>query len=189
MNKKTLLLVGMLIGGCGGLGTVLVTKNCTVQKSGGVATIACPDATTVTVHDGVPGIGTVALIVPAAGTECPHGGHVLMVAQDKNLNGVLDLPQDDPAHSAAICSGQDGQDGADAPPTPFTPVGLVDPCGDGPGYDEVLLRLASGTLLATVSTSSSGANTRLAVVAPGTWATTDGTGCVFTVHLDGSVTW
>jgi hypothetical protein len=65
---------------------------------------------------------------------------------------------------------------------------LVDPCGDGPGFDEVFLRTSTGNLIASFSQNSSGLNTRFAVIPPGTYNTTDGTGCTFTVGLDLSVT-
>lgn len=80
----------------------------------------------------------------------------------------------------------DGTDGQDAPPTPYTVTELVDPCGDGPGYDEVLMRLANGQLVAHFA---SGALQFLTMIGPGSYATTDQQACQFTVQPDGSVTW
>lgn len=82
--------------------------------------------------------------------------------------------------------GADGKDGQDAPPTPYTVTEMINPCGDAPGYDEVLLRLANGQLIAHYS---SGNRQFLTVLAPGTFRTTDGTNCTFTVHPDMQVTW
>lgn len=65
---------------------------------------------------------------------------------------------------------------------------IVDPCGDGPGYDEIFLRTSSGKLIASFSQNSSGLNTRFSELVPGSYATTDGTGCTFTVNPDLSVT-
>lgn len=65
---------------------------------------------------------------------------------------------------------------------------IIDPCTDGPGVDEVLLRTSSGRIIASFSQNASGLNTRFAVIAPGTYGTTDGTGCTFTVNVNGSVT-
>jgi len=61
-------------------------------------------------------------------------------------------------------------------------VEIVNPCGDMPGkIDEVLLRLSTGELLASFSDTVGGLNTRFALIGPGTYSTTDGTGCTFTV--------
>jgi cell division protein FtsB len=65
---------------------------------------------------------------------------------------------------------------------------IVDPCGDGPGFDEVLLKTSSGKVLASFSQSSSALSTRFSVLPPGTYTTTDGTSCTFTVSSTGSVT-
>lgn len=68
-------------------------------------------------------------------------------------------------------------------------VSLVDPCGDAAGkVDEVLLRLSDGSLLASFSDSAAGLNTRFAVIGNGSYSTTDGTGCSFTVN-NGVVAW
>lgn len=75
----------------------------------------------------------------------------------------------------------DGQDGVSAPPTPYTVTSLYDPCGHQSSYDEVLLRLANGQLLAHYA---SGALQYLTIVGPGNYVTTDGTHCYFTVDSD-----
>jgi hypothetical protein len=64
---------------------------------------------------------------------------------------------------------------------------VVDPCGDGPGFDEVLLRTSSGKLIASFSQNQSGLNTRFSILTPGSYSTTDGTGCSFTVNGDMSI--
>lgn len=78
-----------------------------------------------------------------------------------------------------------GEDGSDAPPTPYTVVGLVDPCGHQSSYDEVLLRMHDGTLMAHYA---SGSQQFLTIVGPGNYVTTDGTHCYFTVASDLSIT-
>jgi len=94
--------------------------------------------------------------------------------------------------------GQNGLDGAAgkdgvSPSIEYSIVDVVDPCGDAPGkYDELLLVLGNGTLVASFSDSSSGLNTRLVEIPDGTYNTTDNTGCTFTVSTAGStrhVTW
>lgn len=74
--------------------------------------------------------------------------------------------------------GPQGEPGQDAPPTPFTVVELIDPCGQEAVFDEVLLRMADGSLMAHYS---AGGNQFLTLVPPGSYATTDGTGCTFIV--------
>ncbi len=78
--------------------------------------------------------------------------------------------------------GQDGKDGLDIQNYDFIPVGLVDPCGDKSGvYDEVFIRMANNTLVASFSNNANGDYTRLSVLVPGTYITTDGDNCTFTV--------
>lgn len=55
---------------------------------------------------------------------------------------------------------------------------IVDPCGDGPGFDEVILRLANGQLLAHFS---SGGLQFLSLIPDGNYVTTDQQACQFTV--------
>lgn len=85
-------------------------------------------------------------------------------------------------------TGATGAKGADAPPTAYTVTSIIDPCGDAAGVvDEVLLKLANGQVLVSFSASSSGNNTRLAVLPPGNYVTTDGSNCHFTLTNDGQV--
>lgn len=124
-----------------------------------------------------------------AAITCPTGGTTFLFAIDTDRSadwGPFDANQ----RSATVCNGLNGEDGEDAPPTQFTPVEIVDPCGDSPGVlDEVFLRLADGTLLASVSDNSSGQNTRFGILVPGSWTTTDGSVCHFTVTAQGEVEW
>ena len=108
------------------------------------------------------------------------------MAQDTNRNNLFDLT-DGSIMSTTICNGVDGDD---APATAFTPVALLDPCGDAPGrYDEVFLKLSNGTILASFSDNVSGLNTRFSVLTPGTYQTTDGDNCVFTINALGQFTY
>jgi hypothetical protein len=52
---------------------------------------------------------------------------------------------------------------------------VYDPCGDGPGVDEVLLILGDGTILAWYL------DLGLAILEPGNYITTDSQGCSFEV--------
>jgi prefoldin subunit 5 len=65
-------------------------------------------------------------------------------------------------------------------------VQFIDPCLDGPGFDEVLLKTSSGKLVAYFET---GSKRFLSLLTPGSYRTTDQQGCNFTVHGNMSVTW
>lgn len=87
--------------------------------------------------------------------------------------------------STAILNGTPGADGQTAPATAYTVTELVDPCGPQGAYDEVLLKLANGQILAHFA---SGAKQFLTIVPPGNYTVTDGTSCRFTITPTGEVT-
>lgn len=131
---------------------------------------------------GTNGHSAVVTLVNSA-LSCSNGGRTILTATDANDNNVLD-GGDTNLQSAEICHGNN------APATPFTPSEMIDPCGDTPGiYDEVLLKLANNSILASFSDNANGQNTRLSIVVPGNYVTSDGSNCHFTVNANGSVTW
>lgn len=73
--------------------------------------------------------------------------------------------------------GIDGTNGLDAV------IEIVDPCGDGAGFDEILLVLSSGEIVAYFE---SGGNRFLTVLVNGNYRTTDAQACNFTI-LNGQV--
>lgn len=76
-------------------------------------------------------------------------------------------------------NGADGADGADGKDAIIT---VIDPCGDTPNIiDEVLLVMSDGKILASFSENVEGRNTRFVLVPDGTFITTDGSRCVFTI--------
>ena len=81
--------------------------------------------------------------------------------------------------SAEMVDGRAGESGI---------VGIIDPCGKqrADGMDEILLRLATGELFG-VYFNHSAHQSALVSVPAGTYVTTDGTNCQFTVTADGSV--
>lgn len=81
--------------------------------------------------------------------------------------------------------GKDGKDGKDAELGPYAIVDIIDPCGDQHKYDEILLVLNNGDILAHYSDDE---KQHFALVGDGKYMTTDGTKCVFTIK-DGKVTW
>lgn len=69
-------------------------------------------------------------------------------------------------------------------------VEYLDPCSDAPGYDEVLLRTASGKVIAYFEDGNGQGNQRrhLTVLIPNTlYGTTDSTGCNFQVDVNGNL--
>lgn len=91
---------------------------------------------------------------------------------------------------AVILNGVDGTDGADgtdgvSPSSPYLVTEIIDPCGDDPGeFDEVLLRLSNGQLIAHFS---HGNLQFLTVLTSGSYQTTDKQKCNFSVDSDGIV--
>jgi hypothetical protein len=126
------------------------------------------------------------------GLSCAMGGLTLIVGVDLNSDNALQA--EEAQSSKDVCNGITGLTGAagsnglDAAPTPYTPVGIVDPCGDTVGiYDEVFLRLSNGILIASFSDNANGKNTRWSILVPGSYVTTDGSNCSFTVDANGNV--
>lgn len=133
--------------------------------------------------NGVDGLNSLIAIAPAV--ACAWGGHTILAGLDSDRSGVLDPTE--VTSSAEICNGADG---ADASVTAYTIVDVINPCGDAPSvYDEVLLKLANGSFLASFSDNASGSNTRFSIIPAGSYVTTDSTSCHFTIHADGIVTW
>ena len=120
----------------------------------------------------------------AVAPSCPAGGTTILMANDTNHNGQLDL-SDANLQTSVICNGAAG---VDAQASPFQIQSIVNPCGDNPNlYDEVFMRLNNGMLIASFSDNANGANTRFSILAPGTYVTTDGDNCQFTIDSQGVV--
>lgn len=82
--------------------------------------------------------------------------------------------------------GETGPQGAAAVLSQYSVTEVVDPCGDGPGFDEVLLRMSNGQLLAHYT---NGHYQFLTIVAPGHYSTTDQQECHFTINTDLSISY
>lgn len=114
--------------------------------------------------DGAPGVGcNVELVGPSPAT--PNGGSIVRCENTATLI-------------------RNGTDGRDAEPSAFNIASIVDPCGKQTAYDEVLLVLQNGTVLAHYS---DGAKQFLTQLTPGAYITTDGTACRFTLNANGLV--
>lgn len=129
---------------------------------------------------GVPGKDGKDSIVP--GPAGPNGVPGSSCSVSRTIGGSLIQCTD--GTSAVVLdgiNGADGRDGVDAPPTPYTVTSIYDPCGKQTTYDEVLLRLANGQLLAHYA---SGSLQYLTVIGPGNYVTTDNSSCYFTVDAN-----
>lgn len=82
--------------------------------------------------------------------------------------------------------GNDGIDGIDGRDGTSSVVEVIDPCGDQGRFDEVLLRLEDGSILAHFS---SGNRQFLTFIGPGNYRTTDGLACNFTIDEDLNISW
>jgi hypothetical protein len=123
-------------------------------------------------------------MIPSEVSNCSNGGATYLIGYDSNSNNVLDTG-DTNITSSTICNGTNGQDVA---PSPFSPTSVLDPCGDAPGkLDEVLLKLHNGMVLASVSDNTNGKNTRFSIISAGTYKTTDGDNCTFTLDSYGDI--
>jgi hypothetical protein len=150
-------------------------SSCSSTALSNGALISCSDGTQVVLVNGADGIDGLAGRVGADGADGTDG-----------LDGVDGINGVDGVDGVDGANGVDGTDGANAPPTPYTVTQLIDPCGETPGFNEVLLRLANGMLLAHYS---HGSRQFLTVITPGTYTTTQGSPeCTFTVAADMTVT-
>lgn len=89
---------------------------------------------------------------------------------------------------ALLLNGSPGTNGTNAPPTPYSVVQVVKPCPTiGGSFPEVLLVMQDRSILASAS-ANNGKDTRLALLTPGTYSTTDGRSCTFTVGAS-TISW
>jgi hypothetical protein len=128
--------------------------------------------------EGPAGASCTVVAVDPDPTVAPYGGAEITCGDTSTLllNGAPGAP------------GPQGQPGIPAPPTAYSVVNVIDPCGPSGGADEIFLQLANGTVVASFSDNAAGQNTRLSILNDGTYETSDGTNCIFTVSTNTSVT-
>lgn len=85
-----------------------------------------------------------------------------------------------------VLNGTNGVDGQDSTPTAYSVASIIDPCGPSGNFDEVLLKLYNGKIMAHYA---DGAKQFLTFIGPGNYVTTDYQSCRFTVNNDMTVTW
>lgn len=188
--------------------------SCTVSAANNGAIIACPDGSVTLVTNGNNGANGTngqdgASIVGPQGGSCEvvqNEGSAIISCSDgtsAQITNGKDGLQGLPGHAGASCTVGTGptngatiqcSDGSSATISngaigPQGPAGLnailevIDPCGDETDFDEVLLRLADNTLIAIIESKHDYAT----VIRPGTYRTSDGTNCIFTVTADGRI--
>jgi collagen type VII alpha len=151
------------------------SEPCSVSDTG---LVSCPDGSSYQIPAGVSGQPGKDGLDGAAGEPGQAGTSCTVQAVD---NGAVISCSD--GTSVVVLNGSDGTDGTVGA---YSIVGMIDPCGDQPGFDELLLRLADGSLIAHYS---HGNKQFLTVIGPGSYQTTDGHSCNFTVTQTLDVTW
>jgi len=129
------------------------------MKTGATSIIRCPDGSTATVYDGLPG---------------PQGndGAAGNVGSPGPIGSVGPAGSPGPVGSSGVSPSLPGS----------TPMSIITPCGPNSSpYKEVILCLYDGSLLASFSQDVGGSYTRLSILPPGTYVNTDSSGCKFTV--------
>ena len=121
---------------------------------------------------------TVSQTSTGATISCPNGTSATVPNGTNGASGPQGIPGP---------SGSPGPQGSPGPTPslgPDTPMWLIAPCGQASSpYKEQLMCLNNGSLLSSFSDSTSGNETRFALIPVGTYEDTDDSGCVFTVSL------
>lgn len=171
---------------CNGGSGITVQSYIDVNNSGTLSpgdpivseTVVCDGTTGSTGPQGPAGASCTVKSVDPDPAVAPNGGALITCGSTSTL--VL--------NGAPGATGPQGQPGTPAPPTAYSVVNVIDPCGPSGGADEVFLELANGTLVASFSDNAAGQNTRLSILNDGSYVTSDGTNCAFTLSTDTSVT-
>jgi len=110
-------------------------------------------------------------------TECGNAGIVVVSGKDLNKNGMLEAPEIE--QSSYLCDGT-------SEAVESTIVRFIDPCGAHTGFDEVILQMSSGELVAYFE---DGGKRFLTILDPGVYQTTDAQKCIFKVTNEMEVVW
>jgi hypothetical protein len=186
-------------------------SSCSVVKTSNGAKIQCPDGSSVDITNGTNGTNGSSCSVSdvSAGKvllQCTDGTFAIIENGKNGLNGTNGSNGADGSNGsscstvqtsngaqiqcndgtfAVISNGKDGKN-ATSTATGYEIVKVIDPCGTKTAFDEVLLQFANGDLLAHYS---DGIKEHFTLIPPGSYRTTDGTNCNFTVTSDKKVNW
>lgn len=153
-------------------------SSCTTYPVEGGAVISCTDGTETFVGNGTNGQDG----QDGQDGEAGQAGESCSVARAEN-GAIISCGTE----TVVVYDGIDGQDGENGIDGNDAVVEIIDPCGDNPGkFDEVLLRLPSGELLAYFE---DGDKRFLSLIGAGNYRTTDKQACNFSVDSDLNVSW
>jgi hypothetical protein len=163
-------------------------KPCSVSEDG---IISCPDGTSYTMPvvrdgtDGADGADGVDGEMGPAGEIGPTGE-----TGPSGQDGIAGADGTDGASCSVDSNGLVSCTDGSSYQLPNREVSVIDPCGDGSGVDEVLLRIDE-VVLRVNERSIGGGNKKyyLSQAAAGTYVTSDAQACSYTVAVDGSVAW
>lgn len=111
-----------------------------------------------------------------------QAGVIVSTGLDLNRDGVLQ--NSEVTAGSVVCDGAVGADGNNG----ILSIVTLCPHISRP-FPEVVIQLADGRLLASFSANQAGNNTRFVILPVGTYGTTDGAACSFTVGADGSISY
>lgn len=116
---------------------------------------------------GAPGVScSVAAISLPYPSQAPNGGALITCGSTSTI----------------VANGKDGI----SPPATYAISAVIDVCGASGGYDEVLLKLADGSIIASFSQNGSALTTRLTALPNGSYQTTDSQQCNFSIAQSGN---
>lgn len=122
-------------------------------------------------NPGSDGSSCTALQVAVGDPVLPNGGAVVTCGTSVALV----------ANGEAGAQGVAGVAGQDAPVNPYSVTEVINPCGPQSSYDEVLLALGDGSLVALFTANIHGDYSRLSLIPDGDYITTDLSACSFNV--------
>lgn len=138
-------------------------SSCQVEQTSNGARLVCSDGTIAYVNNGKDGSNG-------------QDGMSCKVTEVKDVGALVECGEGEERTSAMIYNGQNGRNGISQV------IEYIDPCGDNGRFDEIILKMADGTLIAHYA---GGGNTQfLTIIGPGNYQTTDGYKCNFSVTND-----
>lgn len=170
--------------------------SCSVEQTGFGATIICEDGTQANIYNGQDGIGC-SIVQTETGADVTCGDSTVNIA-----NGTDGNPGADGSSCSAITMGDntkyvvctdgssfqvfDGINGTNGTNGQDGIIAIIDPCGKQSNTDEIFLKLSTGQIIA-VYADQGASKIHLVELVEGSWVTTDGTKCYFSVNSEGDI--